>query len=91
MTKKILANFNLNQSLSNFQLEITELLKLNNVDEWDGTTIKEREEKIRETALVLAGQCVAILLDNLSKSRQASRTAINQTKGWWKTSTRKNG
>lgn len=91
MTKKIFANFNLNQSLSNFQLEITELLKLNNVDEWDGTTIKEREEKIRETALVLAGQCVAILLDNLSKSRQASRTAINQTKGWWKTKTRKNG
>ena len=40
MTKQILANFNLNQSLSNFQLEITELLKLNNVDEWDGTTIK---------------------------------------------------
>jgi hypothetical protein len=91
MTLKIFANFNLNQSLSNFQLEITELLKLNNVDEWDGTTIKEREEKIRETALVLAGQCVAILLDNLSKSRQASRTAINQTKGWWKTKTRKNG
>lgn len=91
MTLKIFANFNLNQSLSNFQLKITELLKLNNVNEWSGTTIKEREEKIRETALVLAGQCVAILLDNLSKSKQASRTAINQTKGWWKTKTRKNG
>ena len=32
MTKKFFANFNLNQSLSNFQLKITELLKLNNVN-----------------------------------------------------------
>ena len=43
-------------------VNITKLLKLNNVTEWSGTTIKEREQKIREAALVLAGQCVAILL-----------------------------
>ena len=65
---KIFANFNLNQSLSNFQLKITELLKLNNVNEWSGTTIKEREEKIREAALILAGQCIGVLLNDLSKS-----------------------
>ena len=41
-------------------------MKLNNVAEWDGITIKDREEKIREAALILAGQCVAILLDTLS-------------------------
>ena len=55
MNQKILANFNLNQSLSDFQVNITELLKSNNVTEWSGQTIKEREEKIREAALILAG------------------------------------
>ncbi len=108
MTKKIFANFNLNQhgarsqteetsvgsphqSLLDFQASITEILKSNNVNQWNGITLKDREEKIRETALILAGQCIGILLNNLSKSREASQTAINQTQGWWKTKTRKNG
>ncbi len=44
-SKKNFANFNLNQSLKDFQVNITELLKLNNVNQWDGTIIKDREEK----------------------------------------------
>ncbi len=91
MKNKTFANFNLKQSLEDFQVTIAELLKLNNVNQWDGTIIKDREEKIREAALILAGQCVAILLDTLSKSTEASRTAINQTQGWWRTKTQKNG
>lgn len=91
MNQKILANFNLNQSLEEFQVSILELLQLNNVTEWSGKTIKERAEKIRKAALILAGQCVAILLDNLSKSREAKETAIKQTQGWWRKKTRKNG
>ena len=91
MNQKKFAGVNLNQSLEDFQADITQLLKLNNVTEWSRITIKNREEKIREAALILAGQCVAILLDKLSKSKEASRTAIKQTQGWWKTSTRKNG
>ena len=91
MSKKNFANLNLNQSIKDFQVNIIELLKLNNVAEWDGITIKDREEKIREAALILAGQCVAILLDTLSKSPEASRTAINQTQGWWRKKTKKNG
>ena len=91
MNKKIFANFNLNQSLEDFQVNITELLQLNNVTEWDGTIVKNREEKIREAALILAGQCVAILLDNLSKSREARETAIHFTRGWWRKKTKKNG
>ena len=91
MKNKIFANFNLKQSLEEFQVAITEVLKLNNVNQWDGTIIKEREEKIREAALILAGQCVAILLDSLSKSTEASRTAINQTQGWWRKKSQKNG
>ncbi len=66
MKNKTFANFNLKQSLEDFQVAVTGLLKLNNVNQWDGTIIKDREEKIREAALILAGQCVAILLDTLS-------------------------
>jgi len=91
MTLKTFANLNLNQSLKDFQVNITELLQLNNITEWSGTTIKEREEKIREAALILAGQCVAILLDNLSISREARETAIHFTRGWWRKKTKKNG
>ncbi len=91
MTKKNLEDLNLNQSLSDFQVNISQLLKLDNVTEWTGRTIKEREEKIREAALILAGQCVAILLDNLSKSKEAKETALNLTRGWWRKKTKKNG
>ncbi len=91
MNQKILANFNLSQSVEEFQVSIQELLKLDNVTEWTGRTIKQREEQIRKAALILAGQCVAILLDNLSKSREAKERAIKQTQGWWRKKTRKNG
>ena len=88
---KFFANFNLNQSIHNFQVNVTELLELNNVTEWSGITLKEREEKIREAALILAGQCIGILLNNLSKSKEANCTAIHSTKGWWRKKTKKNG
>ncbi len=73
---KIFANFNLNQSLHNFQVNVTELLQLNNPDQWNGITILQREEKIREAALILAGQCIGILLMQLSKSKEAREKAI---------------
>ena len=91
MNQKKFANFNLNQSLKDFQVNVTELLQLNNVAQWNGITIKEREEKIREAALILAGQCIAILLQQLSKSREAREKAIELTKGWWRKKSKKNG
>ncbi len=91
MNQKNFANFNLNQSIHNFQVNITELLQLNNLAQWNGITLKEREEKIREAALILAGQCIGILLNNLSKSEEVAETAIHCTKGWWRTKTKKNG
>ena len=63
---KIFANFNLNQSLKDFQINVTELLELNNIAEWSGITLKEREEKIREAALILAGQCINIQENGLN-------------------------
>ena len=82
MNKKKIANFNLNQSIKDFQVNITELLQLNNFAQWNGITLLEREEKIREAALILAGQCIAILLEQLAKSIEAREKAIDLTKGW---------
>ena len=89
--KKNIANLNLKQSLEEFQENIIKLLSLKNVKEWTGVTIKDFEEEIRKEALILGGQCVAILLDKLSKSQEALSTALEQTKGWWRRKTRKNG
>ncbi len=90
-TKNIPATLDLNKSLSDFEAALAPALSLANVAEWDGRTIKEREEQIRVAALVLAGQCVALLVFNLSQSESAQKTAINQTKGWWHPKTRKHG
>jgi hypothetical protein len=91
MTKNIYSTLDLNQSLRIFQENVTKLLELENVKEWDGRTLKAREQRIREEALVLAGQCIAILLHTLSQSTEALDTAMTQTQGWWQTKTRKHG
>ncbi|MBG1266000.1 ISLre2 family transposase, partial [Nostoc sp. WHI] len=83
MEKNIYANLNFADSLSDFKEDVTKLLELKNIEEWSGRIVKEREETIRQAALVLAGQCIAILLHKLSQSESAHQTAINQTKGWW--------
>jgi len=83
MEKNIYANLDLTKSLSDFQENVTKLLELADVREWDGRVIKEREEKIRDAALVLAGQCIALFLYNLSQSHEALDTAISKTQGWW--------
>ena len=74
-TKNIPATLDLNKSLSDFTAAIALALDLANIAAWDGRTIKQREEKIRVAALVLAGQCVALLVYNLSQSDSAQKTA----------------
>jgi len=91
MEKNIDANFDLSKSLSDFNVQVTKLLELTDVGEWDGRIVKEKEQKIREAALVLAGQCIALFLYNLSTSQEALDTAINQTQGWWQPETHKHG
>ena len=54
---------------------ITLALSLNNVAEWDGRTIKQREAEIREAALLKACQCVALLLYNMNAIRVGSKNS----------------
>ncbi len=70
---------------------IAPLLELEKVEQWDGKTLRKREEKIRESALILGGKCIAILLKKLSNCHEAQLRAINQTQGWWRKKTGKNG
>jgi hypothetical protein len=91
MKQNIQANLDLTKSLSDFQKTVMKLIELTDVKEWDGRIIKAREQQIREVALILAGQCIAILLYNLSQSQEALDTAMTQTQGWWRLKTRKHG
>jgi len=81
--KNIKANLNLAESISDFQSSVKKLLEIVDVSKWDGNTVREREEKIREVALILAGQCIALLLYNLSQLPEAQAVAREKTQGWW--------
>ena len=70
MNKIIAASLDLNKSVKDFESIINSILSLNELDSWDGNLLKEYEEKIRSAALVLAGECTALLLNNLSNSKK---------------------
>jgi hypothetical protein len=91
MKNSIYSTFDLSKSLEQFQEKVTKLLELTNISEWDGRFFKEREEKIRESALILAGECTALLLHKLSKSQKFLDKAMQQTQGWWHKTTQKHG
>lgn len=88
---KIYATLDLNKSLKEFKENVTKILELTDVENWDGVNIKEKEEKIRNIALILAGQCIAILLYNLSHNTIAINTANKKTQAWWRAKTKNHG
>ncbi|MGK7953968.1 MAG: ISLre2 family transposase [Crocosphaera sp.] len=81
----------LTQLLKTFQSAIAPLLEIGKIEDWDGTELKKREEKIRELVIILAGKCIVILLEKLSLCSEAQEKAVEQTKGWWRKRTGKNG
>ena len=91
MNSNKITSFSLTESLKDFQRAIAPLLELEKVEQWSGRTLLQREEKIRDAALILAGKCIAILLEQLSQWDEALEFAGTQTKGWWRKKTKKNG
>lgn len=87
----ISATLDLTQSLKSFEREIAAEMSLSEVSGWDGRTIREREQKIRQAALILAGQCIALLLHKLSESKEARISAMKQTQGWRHPKSKGNG
>ena len=91
MNKKNFATLDFNKSLKDFKDNVTKILELTDIENWDGIKIKEKEEEIRNSALILAGQCVAILLYDISKSDLAINTANKKTQKWWREKTKNHG
>jgi len=81
-TSNIPATLNLAQSLQTFEQTIVTALAIDDVGNWDGRTLRDREQEIRQSALILAGECIALLLHNLSQLKEAHTVAQLQTKGW---------
>jgi len=82
LNKNIPATLDLAQSVQTFQESVAKALVLTNVSEWDGRILKQRVGQIRQAALILAGQCIALLLHSLAQFREAHATAATQTQGW---------
>jgi hypothetical protein len=87
----ISATLDLAQAVEIFQQTMTKELLVDEVSKWDGRTVRDREQKIRQAALILAGQCIALLLHNLSQSKEAQTTATIQTQGWRHPKSKGNG
>lgn len=82
MNQNIPATLDLVQSLHTFESAVAKALALDDVQKWNGQTLKQQQEQIRQAALILAGQCISLLLYNLAQSREAHITAANLTQGW---------
>lgn len=77
MKNYIYSIFDLSKSLENFQEKVTKLLELKKILAWDGRVFREREQKIREFALIMTGKCTALLLHNLSFVK--AKNSLNQS------------
>jgi hypothetical protein len=73
------AKLDLTQSWEIFQQKIAKELSVSEISQWDGRTFREREQKIRQAALILAGECIALLLNRLSHSLEADTIAKEKT------------
>ncbi len=65
--------------MSGFQEKVTRIFESINISEFDGNSLKLYEGEIRESALILAGECIALLLHNLSESQVFLDKAVQQT------------
>ena len=80
-TYSIPAQLDLTQSLSTFETLVQTLLSIDEIAAWDGAMLMERESLIRAGALVLAGQCVALLISSLAEHSASATVSSDQTKG----------
>jgi hypothetical protein len=75
----IAAILDLDKAIETFKNKIQTLLQWEDLSEWDGKKLQEREQEMRHTALELAGQCIAILLNALSQAPLARQEANSRT------------
>jgi hypothetical protein len=71
----IAAILDLTQAIETFKNKIQTLVQWEDLSDWDGKTFQSREQEIRSSALELAGQCIALLLNGLSQDPLAQQEA----------------
>lgn len=75
----IAAILDFEKATERFKNKIQTLLQWDEILDWDGKKLQEREQEIRDTALELAGQCIALLLNALSQAPLAHQEANKRT------------
>jgi len=73
------ALLDLDAALDAFRCTVIPLLDPDEEADWDGTQLAAQEQIILRAALVLAGQCIAILLQRLVGSLAVQGTALERT------------
>lgn len=81
MSNTITALLDLDKAIAVFRDTIESAMALDEISQWDGNQLREREQQIRQAALVLAGQCIALLLTQLSQLPTAQKEASKRTEG----------
>ena len=81
MESNTAALLDFDQALQAFRTSVAPLLEIGDAQMWDGSKFKTREAQIVWAALVLAGQCIALLLHRLACSAEAHATATRRTHG----------
>jgi hypothetical protein len=79
--KTIPATLDLDKAHEAFREDIKPAMEIGDVSNWDGPTLLKREAQIVQAALVLAGQCIALLLYNLVECKLAQAEARKRTYG----------
>jgi hypothetical protein len=75
----IAAILDLEKAIETFRNKIQRLLQWEELSDWDGSRLQEREQKMRHSALELAGQCIALLINALSQEPLAQQEANKRT------------
>ena len=80
MQTSIAATLDLDHAIAAFREAIDSALSVGEIEDWDGEKLRRHEQTIRQAALVLAGQCIALLIHRLATHRCAYQEASERTK-----------
>ena len=81
MRTTIPAVLDLDKALKSFREAVVSVMEIGEVSHWDGNELRQREQQIRQASLVLAGQCIALLIHTLAHHGQAHQEAAKRTEG----------
>lgn len=80
MKTSIPATLDLESAIVSFRESIARAMAIGALRDWDGEELRKREREIRQASLVLAGQCIALLIYSLATHQKAHREASERTK-----------